>query len=290
MKKIFLIASISFTLVLSGCLTSDIPEPVSFNDQLNSDIQIIRNFLDNNGIDAEIHQSGIRYVVNEQGEGDSPAAGDRVAVKFTASSLSGSVLLSDTIGFTVDLNALVVEAWRLVLPEIQEGGSIIMYTPSGYAYGERGNNTIPANENIIFEVELLNVIDSEEEQFDVDIALIDEFLNESDIDFQVHSSGIRFVVIEEGDGEFPELDNFITVTFEGALLNGQVFDRSDVALSFSLKNLIECWQIMMLETKVGGTIKFYSPSVYCYGTAGSANANILPNTPLVFEIALSGFD
>ncbi len=288
MKKIFLIFSISFTLVLTGCLTSDIPEPVSFSDQLASDIELIKNFISENGIDAEVDQSGIRYVVNDEGDGDSPQIGDRIALKFTASSLSGLTLLSDTIGLTLDLNSPLVDAWLLMFPLLEEGGSITAYTPSGYAYGAGGNNSVPQNENIIFNLELISVIDNEDEQFEIETQIIDEFLTESEIDFLVHPSGIRYIILEEGNGDLPILEDFVEVTFNGTFMNGNTFDNSSDVISLSLKNLIECWQIMLLDTPIGSTIKFYSPSVFCYGTAGSQNANILPNTSLVFEISLEG--
>lgn len=290
MKKIVLLASFSLTVVLTGCLTDDIPEPVSFNDQLQTDIALINDFLSDNDIVADVHQSGIRYVVTDEGDGEVAEIGDRIAMKFTATALSGKVYLQDTIGFTIDLNSPYVDAWLLMFPEIMEGGSITAYSPSGYAYGPSGNSVVPKNENLIFELELLEIINSEEEQFAREEAIIDEFLTESGINFQVHSSGIRYTLIEEGDGELPLIEDFVSVTFVGTYLNGDVFDASGIPISLSLKNLIESWQIMLQETKVGSTIKFYSPSVYCYGVDGSLSANILPNTTLVFEITLEGIN
>ncbi len=289
MKRILLIASISATLVLTGCLTDDIPEPVSFSDQLAADVAEISQYLVDNDIAAEVHETGIRYVVNDPGDGDNPVLGGRIALKFTASTLGGRLLLADTIGFTINFEDPVVESWQIILPlAIDEGGSVTIYSPSGYAYGPNGNSSIPPNENIIFEIELLNNIISDDEQTETELAIIDEFLNESNIDFQVHSSGIRYVTLEEGTGNSPTAESFVSVRYEGKLLSGFIFDSSDVTVSLALAGLIDAWQIMLPEMKEGGSIRLYAPSIYCYSGRGATN--ILPYTPLVFEISLEGIN
>ena len=59
---------------------------------------------------------------------------------------------------TFPLSALVL-GWQLVLPLIPAGSKVTLYIPSGYAYGSSGGGkgVIPADANLIFEVEILGI-------------------------------------------------------------------------------------------------------------------------------------
>ncbi|MEP1033195.1 FKBP-type peptidyl-prolyl cis-trans isomerase [Ekhidna sp.] len=284
MKNILLLISILFTLMLSGCL-GDNPDPSLINEeQLALDIQIIDDYLEDNNIVAEVHESGIRYAINNEGSGDSPIVGDRIVVKFTGYDLQGNVFLFDTLGLTVELDQFIIRSWALMLPEIKEDGMITIYSPSGYAYGASGNSLVDPNEVVVFEIELLAIIKTAADQQAIEESIIDEYLTENSIDFQTHESGIRYTIIEEGSGDSPTINDIVSVTYKGYFLNGEVFDSNSEPISFELQRLIRAWQIIIPVMKEGGKIKFYSPSGYCYGTTGS---NIIPpNTILAFEIEL----
>lgn len=281
MKKLLSPLLILSLVFFGGCGSDD---EVSFEEQLAIDNALIDNYLLQNNISTQEHESGIRYVIEEQGTGDNPRVGDRIALKFTGTNLEGDILVVDTLGITIDFTEFILRSWVFLLPEVSEGGSIRVFSPSGYAYGANGNIFVGPNEVMIFDLELLAIIDNEQEQLEVDLAIIDEFLDENNITTQVHESGIRYTVIEEGTGDSPSSTNSVSVTYEGTFLSGAFFDGSDNPVSFSLSGLIEAWQIMVPEMKEGGRIKFYAPSRFCYGTNG--NGIIGPNTVLVFEIGL----
>ena len=268
---------------LSGCGNDD-EDPRTFEEQLAIDIDLIDDYLEQNSITSEIHSSGIRFVRTTQGEGDAPALGDNIVTKFTTHYLDGTFLGQDTIGSTVTLNAQFVEAWRLMLPEMQEGGSMTIYTPSGYAFGNRDFGNIPANSNLIYEVELIARVDDADEQLAVDTLIIDEYLQESNIPYEVDDSGIRFRRLTEGTGNSPTASDNVLVRYEGRFLSGGVFDQSTEGTAFSLLNLISAWQIMIPQMKTGGLIEIYVPSRFGYGTSG--NQIVPPNAILVFEIEL----
>lgn len=52
----------------------------------------------------------------------------------------------------------VIECWRQALPFISKDSSATIYCPADTAYGEKGTNGIPGGSNLIFEVEILNII------------------------------------------------------------------------------------------------------------------------------------
>ncbi|MEO9871217.1 FKBP-type peptidyl-prolyl cis-trans isomerase [Ekhidna sp.] len=282
MKKLFYTSVILSSIWMTSCGNDD--EPVSREKQLSIDLAVIDNHLDENNIDTEEHESGIRYVMNVEGTGDGPSIGDKIALKFEGFYLDGGVIGRDTIGFTLDFGSQLIEAWRLMIPEIKEGGSITIYAPSIYCFGSVGNGPIPPNANLIYTIEVISIIDDVEEQQSVDEAIIDEFLSESGIEAETHSSGIRFVTEVEGTGGTPASEDEVVVKYEGTVLSGAVFDSNDVGVQFALTNLIEAWQIMIPTMSEGGKIKIYTPSIYGYGPSG--NQTIPPNTILVFEIEL----
>ncbi|KXI26884.1 FKBP-type peptidyl-prolyl cis-trans isomerase [Paraglaciecola hydrolytica] len=60
---------------------------------------------------------------------------------------------------TVLSNKRVIQGWILGLQGMCEGGKRKLWVPAELAYGERQiGNMIPANSNLIFEIELLEVL------------------------------------------------------------------------------------------------------------------------------------
>lgn len=283
MKNTLTSLSLVLTLLLSSCLPDD-TQPSQFDEeQLARDFEIIDEFLTANDIAADKHESGIRYIIENDGIGESPIVGDRIVAKFVGSDLEGNVLVFDTLGLTDDLDQFILRSWLLMLPEIQELGKIKIYSPSGYAYGAAGNSFVDPNEIVVFDIELLGIVKDADDQQAIEETIIEEFLTESNIDFQVHQSGIRYVIVEEGTGDNPALTDVVSVGYTGTFLTGGQFDSSE-SVEFELGRLIRAWQLMIPEIKEGGRIKIYSPSRYCYGTTG--NQGIPPNTILAFNIEL----
>ena len=68
-------------------------EKMKMNDdqQLSIDLELIDNYLKENNINAIKTESGLRYVVEKDGEGRNAAPGDNVSVHYTGMLLSGEV-------------------------------------------------------------------------------------------------------------------------------------------------------------------------------------------------------
>ncbi len=293
MRKVVFLLSFPLMVIITSCGDDNDfgvgPGPID-EEQLAADIITIDNFLNENGIDAEIHSSGIRYVVDQEGDGDVPALGDDVALKFTSAIMGGDVVGLDTIGFTINLSQQIIEAWRLMIPEMKENGRLTIYVPSGYAFGSSSITGIPANSILTYTIDLLERVDDADEQFVVDLEIIDELLAESNIVPREHSSAIRYVIHEQGNDLRPTSTDVVLVEYSGRFLDGTEFDATtNVPAIFDLTNLIESWRLILPLIGEGGRITFYSPSQYCYGPSGSGGV-IPANTPLVFEIELVSID
>ncbi|GAB4239994.1 MAG: FKBP-type peptidyl-prolyl cis-trans isomerase [Ekhidna sp.] len=282
MKKSLLRLYLLGTLMLAGCFGGD--ETPSFEEQLAADIALIEQYLTDNDIDAEVHESGIRYIRTEEGSGATPAANDVFVAKYTGSIMGGNQFTESKYGNSFTLNANLIRAWQIMLQEMNEGGKLTMYAPSGYCFGINSSAEIPANSILTFDVELVRVVDDAEEQFTADTIIIDEYLEDKGIEALVHESGIRYTVEEEGTGESPEEDSQIEVKYAGLFIDGASFDANQDGAVFNLAGHIQAWQIMIPEMKEGGKITIYAPSKFCYGPSGSGA--IPPNTALVFEIEL----
>lgn len=284
MKKIFGVIGLVSIVSLVSCGFDDLDQGLSFEEQLAIDVALIDAYLLDNDINAEVHASGIRYIHNVIGEGTSPSSGDIVVIKYNGTLFSGILFGEDSLGLTLRLSNPTIGVLQLMIPTMHVGGKLTVFAPSGYCFGNTAVGNAPANSNLIFEIELLAIINSEEDQLVADQNIIDEFLAESDLVAQVHESGIRFINLIEGTGNSPIVTDQVKVKYIGTFLNGVLFDQNTTGVQFSISGLIDAWKIMVPTMKEGGKIKIYAPSKYCYGTSGSLS--IGPNTILVFEIEL----
>lgn len=107
-----------------------------------------------------VTDSGLQYEVVEAGEGDNPAATDRVTVHYRGTLIDGTEFDSSYSRgepATFALNQ-VIPGWTEGLQLMQPGATYKFYIPSDLGYGERGTpGMIGPNQVLIFDVELLEV-------------------------------------------------------------------------------------------------------------------------------------
>jgi FKBP-type peptidyl-prolyl cis-trans isomerase FkpA len=169
-----LIVAVMFgAVLLTGCFDNDIPSAEEIlqtnldgvdKTKLESDLKIIDDSLQRWHLLAEKEPNGVRYIIHSQGTGPKPKLRSIITFNYQGRLLSNnSVFDGNSDGTTAfSLDQLII-GWQTTLPLLNEGGRITLYIPSGYGYGpiERkdldGNVVIPANANLIFEIELLDV-------------------------------------------------------------------------------------------------------------------------------------
>ncbi len=162
MKKIFLIL-VSVGLLL-GCSKDDedscnIKVDTSNVDavQLELDIATIDAYLEGNDIVAIKHESGLRYVISTSATGNNPNNCAQVKVNYSGTLLSDGSEFDANDQAVFYLSGLII-GWRIGFTELKKGESATLYIPSGLAYGASSRDGIPANSNLVFEVDLVDFL------------------------------------------------------------------------------------------------------------------------------------
>ncbi|MDH5367898.1 MAG: FKBP-type peptidyl-prolyl cis-trans isomerase [Cyclobacteriaceae bacterium] len=126
--------------------------------QLLKDIETIDAFLVLNNITAIEDESGLRYVIQTQGEGIQPELCNTVQVNYSGHLLESTTVFDANDGVSFPLSNLIL-GWQVAFSKIKSGTSATLYIPSGLGYGSSGaGNSIPPNANLVFEIDLLNVL------------------------------------------------------------------------------------------------------------------------------------
>ena len=120
-------------------------------------------FLTNNAKRAGIivTDSGLQYEVLKKGEGSKPKATDTVTVNYLGTLLDGTEFdssYSRNKPASFPLNR-VIKGWTEGVQLMNMGAKYKFYVPSDLAYGARSTGKIISYSTLIFEVELLEIID-----------------------------------------------------------------------------------------------------------------------------------
>ena len=116
-------------------------------------------------------------------------------------------------------------------------------------------------------------------------------LTESGSDIDTTDTGIYYIIIEEGEGEFPKAGDSLEVGYVGYFVDGISFDASDKTeengtLEFVLGNppIIQGWDKGMELINKNAKVQLIIPSQFAYGSTGSGV--IPPYKTLVFVVKM----
>ncbi len=111
---------------------------------------------------AQADESGLKILIEKEGNGRKPKAGEWVQVHYTGYLPDGTKFDSSydrgqPIVFQVG-KGRVIAGWDKGIMQLKEGTKAYLFIPSYLGYGERGaGNVIPPNSDLIFEVELVKI-------------------------------------------------------------------------------------------------------------------------------------
>ena len=120
--------------------------------------------------------------------------------------------------------------------------------------------------------------------------MAEEALEKLAAGFKTTETGLRYQIIQKGNGTQAEKGKKVSVHYQGALENGQVFDSSykrkqPIDFQLGVGQVIEGWDEGIALLKVGDKARFVIPSYLGYGSRGAGGV-IPPDATLVFDVEL----
>ena len=108
--------------------------------------------------------------------------------------------------------------------------------------------------------------------------------------FTQTESGLRYQIIQSGEGASPVIGETVSVHYKGMFADGKEFDNSvkrgkPIAFPVGQGNVIPGWDEGILLLKVGDKARFVIPSHLGYGSRGAGGV-IPPNATLIFDVEL----
>ena len=142
-----------FTLVLVFISCSDKTD-TSFEPETEQDII---QYIEDNNLNATRSNSGLYYVINNEGSGTRPTSASNVTVDYKGYFLDGVVFdESNSNGISFRLNE-VIQGWTEGITYFREGGNGILLVPYNLGYGASGRGSIPGGSVLIFNIRLLSI-------------------------------------------------------------------------------------------------------------------------------------
>jgi len=203
--------------------------------------------------------------------------------------------VGDSVSFDLQAEELFSKTFRAPRPDSIPAESKISFLVS---YKDQ------MTEEAYFDMIAKQAEEAAAKQIIIDNEILDKYLAENNIEAQKTESGLRYVILEEGNGPTPKPGQRVSVNYTGWVLNGDYFDSSDkeVAMEKGLYDerrepyqpytfplgqgqVIKGWDEGIALLKEGTKARLYIPSPLGYGSRDRGPI-IKPNSILVFDVEL----
>ena len=285
MKSLF----IAFFVVLFVSCSSDNDDSFPKDFSAINEQEII-DYIAANNITATRTETGLYYHIEELGEGAAITATSDVSLRFKGFFLDGSIFEESSENIVSIYLKGRMPGLVEGLQQFREGGSGTLLIPSRLAFGSNDLDGIPAGSVLIYEIEVIEVIDWAEENRQE----IVDYIEANDLDAIESETGLFYIIEEEGTGEQPIETSNVTVAYKGYFTDDTVFDESNEdGISFDLDKVIEGWTEGIQYFKEGGSGKLLIPSSLAYGRSGVVRdgIEIIPGgAVLIFDVNLKSIN
>ncbi len=250
-------------------------------------------------------ETGLKYRMYTSNEGIKPQIGDYISLNIIHKTVKDSVIFSTyenggavefqmtEPGFDGDL----IEG----LAMMATGDSATFWVSADSMFkGGTMPEFLKAGDEIKYEVKIESVMTQEEYELakqeemektkEVYAQEIEKYASENGLDVQQTTSGLYYVITQEGEGSFPETGQTVSVHYTGKLIDGKVFDSSvdrgqPIDFPLGVGQVIPGWDEGIALLKKGSKGTLIIPPYLAYGESGAGNI-IPPNAILVFDVEL----
>lgn len=126
----------------------------------------------------------------------------------------------------------------------------------------------------------------------IDKKIIENYLLANNLTAQSTSSGLYYIIENQGGTNHPSINSYVSVNYKGYLTNGTVFDESysnGTPTTMALNGLVKGWQEGLQLIGVKGKIKLFIPSALAYGAKPPTGSVIPANSVIIFDVELVEF-
>jgi FKBP-type peptidyl-prolyl cis-trans isomerase len=237
--------------------------------------------------------SGVEYVVIRKGDGKGafPSAADKVEVHYDGRFATSGEQFDASYGGDTAKFALngVIPGWTEGLQKMQPGDMFMFWIPWEMAYGEEGRGPIGPKADLMFQVELFNIIPAVSADAAAWAKVTPWPTDSSDVVRK--SSGLEYLIVESGDpnGASPTDRDFVNLHVEGRLED----EQNSVVLStyedqetvrFPVADLTPGWAELTKLMRPGDHWMVRMPPHLMYKDEG--DGRIPPNATVIYEVRL----
>ncbi len=234
---------------------------------------------------ATTTDSGLQYIMLVEGDGETPQAGDIVSIHYAVSLPDGTEVANS---YSQGQPAVAVLGRDQLLPGWEEGillmkagGKIKLLLPPDLAFGEQGYGVVPANSQLLMEVELLS------------IKLPPTATEVDSADLTTTDSGLRYYDITVGSGKAAEKGSTVTTDYaiwvQGETENLFIAESTDTQpITFVVgrgDTVFPGWEEGVTGMQPGGKRLLIIPPALALGETGGGE--IPANATLIMEIGLT---
>jgi FKBP-type peptidyl-prolyl cis-trans isomerase FkpA len=271
-------------ITLATCSEESLP---LYSEQLAKDISAIDTYLAAQNLTAEKDPTGFRYTIAEAGSTFLPTLADSVIISYSTKNIDGTTI-NQNVTETFLLDKLI-RAIRIQLPRLGEGGKAILYVPSGLAYGAYPVGLVPANSNLVIDIQLKKVIPEFNKQLLKDVVAIDNHLTANSILALKSITNLRYVITSPASSTAiaPLSSDSVVISYTGKLLStGAIFYQTTLPEGYRLNktSTLKVWQRALINFKQGTKVTLYVPSGLAYGSY--ERLGVPPNTNVIFDVEL----
>jgi FKBP-type peptidyl-prolyl cis-trans isomerase len=305
-NKIWILA---FLVPFLGC-----EEDVNYEAYMEEEDRYFQLYMDANYPDLEHEESGLYYIKYEEGTGQAPDSGDWVMINYLAYTIPDETVV-DTYDeeWARDYNlynssvlygpykyqhGAEMEGLREGLSMMKEGAIARLIFKSDLGYGAEGLGNIGKFESLMYDVQLLKVI---EDIVEWEQMKIDSFLADHPTAYPIRDDETDAVMYyipgRVGDSALVAKGNNVEVFYTGQLLDGRVFDSnvgsaSGMTVTVGEGDVIKGWDLGLKYFRYGGTGQLLIPHELAYGeegtkASGTGKNAIPPYEALLFDIEVT---